>query len=177
MGADLKQIILNSCKIIGCAWLLLGLSGRGVAQTTDQLPKKRSADFIISGMMAIDLRTGKEWMRCSVGQQFEEGQCKGDILRLDQSQASEAAQIASRQLGGIWRLPNREELEYLVCESCEAIKIDSYVFPNSEAEPYWTGQKNWISPKNYWSVNFMTGHSYGRFFGYQKLAVRLVKDR
>ncbi len=137
----------------------------------------RSANFIISGQTAIDLRTGVEWMRCSVGQQFDKGRCIGEVVRLDQEQAREAAKIASRQLGGLWRLPSRDELKFLVCKECEGVKIDSHVFPNTETEPYWTGQKNWISPKNYWSVNFLTGHIYGRFFGYQQLAVRLVKDR
>ena len=59
----------------------------------------------------------------------------------------------------------------------EDVKIDQSVFPDTVAEPYWTGEKNWISPKNIWTVNFMTGHSHGRFFDYQKLAVRLVQDR
>ena len=36
---------------------------------------------------------------------------------------------------------------------------------------------NWISPKNFWSVNFMTGDTYGRFFPQQKLLVMIVRDR
>ena len=99
------------------------------------------------------------------------------MLRLTQYEVAEAIQIANRELGGIWRLPTRKELEFLVCKSCPAPKIDKFVFPGTVSEPYWTGQRNWISPKNFWSVNFMTGHSYGRFFPYQRLAVRLVRTR
>ena len=133
--------------------------------------------YVIKDDRVIDLRSGVEWLRCSVGQQFDEGTCKGEALRLTQDEVSEAILIANRDLGGIWRLPTREELEFLVCKSCPAPKINQSVFPRTLSEPYWTGQRNWISPKNLWSVNFMTGHSYGRFFPYQRLAVRLVRKR
>ncbi|MGB0795434.1 MAG: DUF1566 domain-containing protein, partial [Candidatus Puniceispirillaceae bacterium] len=120
---------------------------------------------------------GVKWMRCSVGQVFEDGNCTGKIVRLNHDEIKQAITQANAQLGGIWRLPTRKELEFLVCESCKDVKIDQKVFPDTVAEPYWTGQKNWISPKNIWTVNFMTGHTYGRFFEYQRLAVRLVQDR
>ena len=133
--------------------------------------------YVIKDDRVIDLRSGVEWLRCTVGQQFNEGACTGEVLRLTQDEAAEAIQVANRELGGIWRLPTLEELEFLVCESCPAPKINKSVFPGTVAEPYWTGQRNWISPKNVWSVNFMTGHTYGRFFPYQRLAVRLVRTR
>ena len=100
---------------------------------------------------------------------------------------------ANEQLGGTWRLPSREELKQLICTTCGqtiedpeiereenapvAAKIDPIVFPNTAAEPYWSSTKNWIAPRNRWSVNFMTGDSYGRFFPEQRLAVRLVQER
>ena len=85
--------------------------------------------------------------------------------------------IANLELGGIWRLPSKRELELLVCANCDPPKIDKKSFPSTSKEPYWTGQKNWISPKNFWSINFMTGYSYGRFFPDKELALRLVKVR
>lgn len=133
--------------------------------------------YVIKDDRVIDLRSGVEWLRCTVGQQFNEGACTGEVLRLTQDEVAEAIQVANRELGGIWRLPTREELEFLVCENCPAPKINKTAFPGTVSEPYWTGQQNWISPKNFWSVNFMTGHSYGRFFPYQRLAVRLVRTR
>lgn len=136
-----------------------------------------SSSFILSGYMAVDLRTGAEWMRCSVGQVFQNDDCTGDAIKLTQDEVRQAIEIANDELGGIWRLPTLEELEFLVCKECPAPKIDKVVFPKTLSEPYWTGQENWVSPKNIWSVNFMTGFSYGRFFPYQSLAVRLVRDR
>ena len=151
--------------------LWLTTSGTGLAQTSSD------GTYIVRDDRVIDLRSGVEWLRCSVGQLYQDGACAGDVLRLSQEEAAEAVRLANKELGGIWRLPTLEELEYLVCTTCAAPKIDEIVFPGTVAEPYWTGQKNWISPKNLWSVNFMTGHSYGRFFPYQRLAVRLVRDR
>ena len=134
-----------------------------------------SSSYIISGYVAVDLRTGAEWMRCSVGQIFENNTCTGKAMKLSQDEIRQAIKLANKELGGIWRLPTLKELESLVCQECSAPKIDKVVFPNTLAEPYWTGEKNWVTSQNIWSVNFMTGFSYGRFFPHQSLAVSLVK--
>ena len=159
--------------------LAIALCSTILAATTELVLAQASSDeaYVIKDDRVIDLRSGVEWLRCSLGQQFEEGTCTGEVLRLSQDEVKKAIQIANHELGGIWRLPTREELEYLLCKTCPAPKINKSVFPGTESEPYWTGQRNWISPKNFWSVNFMTGHSYGRFFPYQRLAVRLLRNR
>jgi len=137
----------------------------------------RAADFIARDNLVIDLKFGVEWLRCSVGQVWNGETCEGEIIKLNHDQIAQAITQANEQLGGSWRLPSREELENLVCESCTQPKIDSKYFPGTVAEPYWTGQVNAIAPKHFWSVNFFTGNTYGRFFPYQELAVRLVRDR
>ncbi len=136
-----------------------------------------SSNYVVKGFTVIDLRNGISWMRCSLGQSYSNNQCNGDAVRLNHQQIKEAIKIANLELGGIWRLPSKRELELLVCANCDPPKIDKKSFPSTSKEPYWTGQKNWISPKNFWSINFMTGYSYGRFFPDKELAVRLVKDR
>jgi len=45
------------------------------------------------------------------------------------------------------------------------------------SEPYWTGEVNSFASRQTWSVKFMTGHTYGRFFPAQRILVRLVRDR
>ena len=92
--------------------------------------------YVIKDDKVIDLRSGVEWLRCSLGQQFDEGDCTGEVLRLTQYEVAEAIRIANRELGGIWRLPTRKELEFLVCKSCPAPKIDKSVFPGTVSEPY-----------------------------------------
>ena len=93
------------------------------------------------------------------------------------NEIEQAIAQANTQLGGSWRLPTKSELQTLVCDTCYGTKIDSVLFPNTAAEPYWTSSKNWVAPRNRWSISFMTGESYGRFFPEQRLAVRLVSDR
>ena len=98
-------------------------------------------------------------------------------VKLDFKEIEEALIIINEELDGEWRLPDRKELESLVCKKCEGAKIDLNLFSNTPAQPFWTSQRNWWSPKFFWSVNFFTGHSYGRFVPEKKLFVRFVRDR
>ena len=137
----------------------------------------KAADYIARDHLVIDLRFGLEWLRCSVGQVWNGEDCEGEIVHLNHDQISLAITMANEQLGGKWRLPNREELEGLVCRDCERPVINAKYFPGTSPEPYWTGQYNGFASRHIWSVNFFTGDTYGRFFPYQGLAVRLVRDR
>ena len=127
--------------------------------------------------LVVDLNTGAEWMRCSVGQQWSNETCVGTVLNLNHDLMPQVLEQATQQLGDGWRLPTRRELESLVCMECGIPKIDKEVFPKTEPVPYWTGQQNKKAKKHFWSVNFYTGYSYGRFFPFQNLAVRLVRTR
>ena len=157
-------------RIIFFVSLMLG----SVVALASELGKSQ---FLARDHLIIDLRSGVEWMRCSVGQRWNGASCEGKIIRLNHDDVAKAIVIANDQLGGNWRLPSRRELEGLVCAACEAIKIDSDSFPQTVPEPYWTGEVNGFAARHFWSVNFMTGYTYGRFFPQQQLAVRLVRDR
>ena len=152
------------------------------------------AQYYERGNTVDDLVQGITWLRCSLGQRWNPDieQCTGDAQRLNFDEIRQAIDQANAQLGGEWRLPTREELRSLICTRCAEdpdpevdpevgrplpAMIDTETFPNTAAEPYWTSDKNWMAPRNRWSVNFMTGKSYARFFPEQRLAVRLVKDR
>ena len=137
----------------------------------------KSGNFMVRDHLVIDLRNGVEWMRCSVGQVWNGSNCEGEALQLTQEDAAKAIIIANEQLGPGWRLPSRAELETLVCNECAPVKIELDSFPDTLAEPYWTGEINGFAPRHIWTVNFMTGHTYGRFFPSQEVLVRLVRDR
>ncbi len=136
-----------------------------------------SSQFYTKDHLVIDLATGVEWMRCSVGQRWDNQTCVGSIVNLNHELMPQVLEQAIEQLGEGWRLPTRTELESLVCMECGIPKIDTDIFPKTEPVPYWTGQQNNRAKKHYWSVNFYTGYSYGRFFPFQNLAVRLVRNR
>ena len=136
-----------------------------------------STQFMARQHTVKDLNTGTTWLRCSVGQAWDPTleTCTGEIVKLDHTQIAYAITEAKRQLGGNWRLPTHAELESLVCDDCPPPKIDSKRFPNISPEAYWTGDKNALNSKTFWSVSFMTGYSYSRFFPYQFLPVLLVR--
>ena len=142
------------------------------------LASAASSQFFEKEHTVRDVKSGITWLRCSVGQTWNmhEQTCLGEIVKLNQQEVMIAIEQASEQLGGSWRLPNLEELQGLVCETCEPPKIKEKYFPNVSPEAYWTRKKNFLNKKMYWTVNFMTGHSYSRFFGYQRLPVLLVQD-
>jgi len=142
-------------------------------------PLASYAQFFEEGHLVRDVRNNIVWLRCSVGQRWDNdtGKCIGKVVKLNQEEIIDAIEQANNQLGGTWRLPTREELETLVCEDCGPPKIREKYFPTIESEAYWTGSQNFFNSKMYWSVNFMTGHSYSRFFAYQQLPVLLVKER
>ena len=138
-----------------------------------------SSDFIDKGFYVIDLKNRIEWLKCTTGQQWsdEKQDCLGDPVKLDFEEIKLALDILNQEIEGTWRLPNRKELESLICKDCDGAKIDLILFPQTPAQPFWTSQRNWWSPKFFWSVNFFTGHSYGRFVPEKKLFVRFVRDR
>jgi hypothetical protein len=137
----------------------------------------KSGHFMVRDHLVIDLQHGVEWMRCSVGQIWNGTDCEGVAVQLTQDDVAKAIVIANAQLGPGWRLPSRAELEGLVCKACAPVKIELDSFPNTLGEPYWTGEVNGFAPRHIWTVNFMTGHTYGRFFPTQEVLVRLVRDR
>ena len=98
-------------------------------------------------------------------------------MKLNHDEIQQAITQANEQLGEGWRLPTSGELKNIVCKACSPPKIDLDLFPATSAEPYWTGEANPHRKPNIYSINFYTGHRYGNFFPYQRLAVRLVRDR
>ena len=170
----------------GLAAILVILSGMASAMAQTQPidnnnPENevivKSGHFMVRDHLVIDLQHGVEWMRCSVGQIWNGTDCEGVAVHLTQEDVARAVVIANAQLGPGWRLPSRAELEGLVCKACAPVKIEQDSFPNTLAEPYWTGEVNSFASRHIWTVNFMTGHTYGRFFPTQEVLVRLVRDR
>lgn len=137
------------------------------------------SQFFEEGRFVRDVRNSVTWYRCSLGQVWDadKATCFGKTIRLNHEELVFAIKQAEDQLGGKWRLPTMDELESLICVECEPPKIRQKYFPNIEREAYWTGTKNRWNGRMYWSVNFMTGHTYSRFFQYQQLPVLLVTDR
>jgi hypothetical protein len=176
--------VIVLCRSLAAILVLLTGMGSAMAQTqaidtTNPANEVivKSGHFMVRDHLVIDLQHGVEWMRCSVGQIWNGTDCEGVAMQLTQEDVAKAIVIANAQLGPGWRLPSRAELEGLVCKACAPVKIELDSFPNTLGEPYWTGEVNGFAPRHIWTVNFMTGHTYGRFFPTQQVLVRLVRDR
>jgi hypothetical protein len=176
--------VIVLCRTLAAILVVLTGMGSAMAQTqtintTNPANEVivKSGHFMVRDHLVIDLQHGVEWMRCSVGQIWNGTDCEGVAVQLTQEDVAKAIVIANAQLGPGWRLPSRAELEGLVCKACAPVKIELDSFPNTLGEPYWTGEVNGFAPRHIWTVNFMTGHTYGRFFPTQEVLVRLVRDR
>ena len=134
-------------------------------------------NFYAKNNIILDLKLDLIWLRCSVGQIWDGKTCKGKAIKIKMEQMKEVLKQANEQLGSGWRLPTRKELESLVCKTCNKVKINENYFPNTSYEPYWTGERNNWHKNFYWSVNFFTGHTFGRFPGNIPNFVRLVKNK
>jgi hypothetical protein len=177
------QVIVLCRGLVTILIMLTGIApGMALTQSSDTSNTAnevivKSGHFMVRDHLVIDLQNSVEWMRCSVGQIWNGTDCEGMAVKLTQEDVTRAIVIANAQLGPGWRLPSRAELEGLVCKACAPVKIELDSFPNTLGEPYWTGEVNGFAPRHIWTVNFMTGHTYGRFFPTQEVLVRLVRDR
>ena len=132
--------------------------------------------YVIKDDKVIDLRSGVEWLRCSLGQQFDEGDCTGEVLRLTQYEVAEAIRIANRELGGYGACLPAKNLNFWSAKAVLHRKLINLYFQEQFLNLTGQGNGTDFSKKSLVS-QFMTGHSYGRFFPYQRLAVRLVRTR
>ena len=133
------------------------------------------------GPIARDFVNKLEWMRCSIGQVWEDDTCKGEVLLLSIPESKELIERLGSLNGGGWRLPTANELVGLVTKKETRPtdvhpNIDLETFPNTLAGPYWSSSVSFYSSRYQWSVNFLTGHKFNRFFPKQKLAIRLVRN-
>ena len=134
-------------------------------------------NFISRGYYVIDLSQKLEWMTCTVGMVWDKNKCVGKPIKVKLNQIDSVVTQANEQLEGKWRLPSRKELEKIVCKDCKKVKINAEIFPNTPPESFWTSEKNAWQPQFMWTVNFFTGHTFGRFPGFIPNYVRLVRDR
>jgi hypothetical protein len=103
-----------------------------------------------------DTRTGLRWARCSLGQHWREGRCQGEAQRLNWSIA--ALSVETEAEAG-WRLPELAELSSLTELACRDPAINSEIFPQTQAAPYWTATRFINADGSFWQVHFLDGES------------------
>ncbi len=168
----LSKILLVLSVVLAQQVAMAQICNENITPTT---PDER---FIDRGDGTVqDKHTGLIWMRCSLGQTWnEQGQtCAGEAIKYTWQQALQAADGYTFAGSDAWRLPNVKELISIVEEGCYNPAINLEVFPatpNSRgfltSSPYGNSDQG---PA--WDVSFSYGGSgyYDIFNEY----VRLVR--
>lgn len=143
-----------------------------------------------------DIKMGLQWMRCSLGQLWQNGTCAGEARKYTFDQALEAIEILNKSSGYAgfrdWRLPTKDELLTLVHsfndlsntwheenneskDNAERPTIIHSAFPNTPPWGYRTSSSHNSIQYGIWNVSFKDGHAYA---SYRNLDyhVRLVRS-
>ncbi|OUD15259.1 DUF1566 domain-containing protein [Thioflexithrix psekupsensis] len=125
-----------------------------------------------------DVKTNLQWMRCLIGQTWQNGRCQGEARKMNWKEAK--AQKINFAGHSNWRLPTIEELRSLVyCSSgkpayfpnngkrCEGgyqhPTIVQEAFPDSPASWVWSSSPVAGNTFLAWSVDFYNGGGYGSY--------------
>lgn len=127
----------------------------------------------------FDATTGLMWMRCSIGQHWQDETCVAGPADTAQffTWADALRHAQGYTFAGYqdWRLPNKNELESIVERSCYDPAINERVFPNSAVNGYWSNSPNNFNDAFAWAINFADGdHITSRRTNL--LSVRLVRE-
>jgi hypothetical protein len=88
-----------------------------------------------------DSASGLMWMRCSIGQSWQNGDCVGDLTAYDWPGAQQIAADVNTDgsyFFSDWRVPNLPELAMIIERACQNPRINLAVFPKTPAAAYWT---------------------------------------
>ena len=132
--------------------------------------------YLLQGALAYDKHANLTWRRCSHGQLFSDGHCRGNIKQLT---LDEANQLARKTAQG-WRLPTLNELGSLVRKSCKPPMLDQHAFPDVRAysegkSKYWSSSRVPDIPMMTYNLDFIDAGVDANTPGIA-MAVRLVKS-
>jgi hypothetical protein len=103
---------------------------------------------------ATDETLSLMWMRCSLGQVWENETCTGDASQLNWQQALQAAHGFEFAEQSGWRLPNMKELASLTERACVRPAINEIFFPNTPSDDFWTSTPSVIDLERAWVIAF-----------------------
>lgn len=141
--------------LVGLSALFLSISS--IAQTCLESINETTPNtyFVDNGNGTVtDSRLGLMWMRCSLGQTWENSSCSGEALEMSWQQALVKAHgyVYADQTG--WRLPNVKELASITEGRCVRPAINSEIFPNTPADDFWSSSPAVSDPKRAWVIAF-----------------------
>ena len=125
--------------------------------------------YVIRGAEVYDSQTKLTWARCSIGQEWKNDHCVGNVVYY-------SFDDAQKQAGNGWRVPTKDELGSLIDPNLKKFPVvDTAAFPDMDASHpwYWSSTPNGSAIA--WYVDFTDGYISGFIDEANKLAVRLVR--
>lgn len=158
-------------KWTGAVALVAGLAGVTGAKADCDASKggePTSQRFELLGDTVRDKKTGLEWMRCSVGQTWKDGEgCAGTPKKYSHNDANEMS------VSG-YRMPTLEELKTLIATHCKSPVIDDTAFPGTPPDWYHSSTKK---GSFCWFVGFKDGEIGDGPICDSEYLVRMVKAK
>jgi len=108
----------------------------------------------------LDTRRNIEWMRCSVGQTWQDGKCAGTPHVMSWEKALATAEASQLKEYNDWRLPTIHELSSIAELRCQQPAINLILFPATFTGDYWTGTEFADNSDMAWLVNFSYGENH-----------------
>lgn len=147
----------------------------GMEAYLENLPEGERRDEILSrlqeafsGAIYEDPDNGLQWMRCSLGQEWDGQRCRGVADRFAWDEIRQM--LSDFSYGGYqdWRLPSRDEMLTLIhCSSEEGGErgmrcrgnysrptIDQEAFPDTPPAEFWTSTRDDEEPARAWHISF-----------------------
>lgn len=126
----------------------------------------------------LDTRTGLQWMRCALGQQWDGQTCVGEAgmwIWVDLSASVESFNNLSG-CGGLrdWRIPTIDELKTLIDDSNSLQAIAWEAFPKTSRGRFWSSSPCVGNSNDAWSADFGNNYVFCSSKNYQRY-VRLVR--
>lgn len=122
-----------------------------------------------------DSLTGRRWMRCALGQTWNNGACNGTASLYDWQGALQAADGVTFAGFGDWRLPNIKEFGAVVEQRCRNPAVNAVLFPSTASEPFWTASPFALNANYAWTLDFKNGIDSIKTKN-SSLRARLVRD-
>ncbi len=114
------------------------------------------------------LDSGLTWMRCSLGQQWQNNNCRGQARSYPWLAAQQAMATLNREGGYAgaqdWRLPDLSELATITELRCRDPRINLRLFPRTPSTPYWSRSKK------------TANHIYAMDFDRQGVIIKTAQD-
>lgn len=177
----MKQLMVKRWLLVAC-WAALGITSEyayaNEAICISGIPETASNDVFESDDAGdiLHIPTGLVFMRCAIGQTWQNGECTGQATAHTWQEALELSVGYDFNDSKNWRLPNIKELSVIIERSCISPSINAAAFPQTLDEDFWTSTPSVLDQQRAWVIGFFNGTSSLRAKD-RSIYVRLVRTK